>query len=227
MKIFTFLLLCSIIIYINALLCYEKTRASSLSDCQKLTVTDGNKCCFFNYSIELDGEPKAESKCIELRKEEYENIDNVKNQFIEEWEIEKEKVKTLEFLCDSTENSDDSNKSETSDDSNKSNTSDNSNKSYCYDKTSASSSDDCKDLKVSEDGNHCCYLYGKAEYEGKTSESERCIEITNEDYDNIDDYIDNAKDSAEKAGGKVKKYEIDCNSSFLTNSLLSIILFLL
>ena len=227
MKIFTFLLLCSIIIYINALLCYEKTRASSLSDCQKLTVTDGNKCCFFNYSIELDGEPKAESKCIELRKEEYENIDNVKNQFIEEWEIEKEKVKTLEFLCDSTENSDDSNKSETSDDSNKSNTSDNSNKSYCYDKTSASSSDDCKDLKVSEDGNHCCYLYGKAEYKGETSESERCIEITNEDYDNIDDYIDKVKDNAEKAGGKVKKYEIDCNSSFLTNSLLSIILFLL
>ena len=61
----------------------------------------------------------------------------------------------------------------------------------------------------------------------QTLESERCIEITNEDYDNIDDYIDNAKDSAEKAGGKVKKYEIDCNSSFLTNSLLSIILFLL
>ena len=201
MKIFTFLLLCSIIIYINALYCYEKTRASSLSDCQNLTVLDGNKCCFFNYSIELNGKPKAESKCIELRKEEYENIDNVKNQFIEEWEIEKEKVKTLEFLCAST--------------------------SYCYYKTSASSSDDCKDLKVSEDGNHCCYQYAKAEYEGKTLESERCIEITNEEYDNIDDYIDNAKDRAERARGKVKKYEIDCNSSFLTNSLLSIILFLL
>ena len=218
MKIFTFLLLCSIIIFTNALYCSEKTRASSLSDCQNLTVYQDNKCCFFKYSMELDGKTEEESKCLELSKERAEDIDNEKKDFLQSYEIDEEKLKIFEILCDSTNTSDDSNKTDTSDDSNKS---------YCIFKTSASSSDDCKDLKVSGDGNHCCYLYVKGEYEGKTSESESCIELTKEEYDNIDDYIDKAKDNAEKAGGKYKKYEIDCYSSFLTNSLLGIILFLL
>ena len=90
-----------------------------------------------------------------------------KKDFLQSYEIDEEKLKIFEILCDSTNTSDDSNKTDTSDDSNKTDTSDDSNKSYCNYKTSASSSDDCKDLKVSEDGNHCCYLYGKAEYEGR------------------------------------------------------------
>ena len=209
MKIFTFLLLCSIIIFINALDCSEKTSASSFSDCQNLSVSDGNKCCYFNLNFEYNDVPDGLSSCSELTKDQYENIDKLKSEFTEKIKEEGGKVKSFNILCDATD------------------TSDNSIKSYCYDKESASSSDDCKDLKVSGDGNHCCYLYVKGEYEGKTSESESCIEITKEEYDNIDDYIDKAKDNAEKYGGKYKKYEIDCNSSFLTNSLLGIILFLL
>ena len=48
-----------------------------------------------------------------------------------------------------------------------------------------------------------------------------------EHYDKIDDYIDYLKDNAEKYGGKINDIDIDCYSSFLTNSLLGIILFLL
>ena len=92
---------------------------------------------------------------------------------------------------------------------------------------SASSSKDCKKLNVSESGNHCCYYKGKVEYNGKTDEQKTCIELTDEEYNNIDDYIDDGKDAVKELGGKVKDLDIDCNSSFLTNSLLGIILFLL
>ena len=99
---------------------------------------------------------------------------------------------------------------------------------YCIFGMPASSSKDCKDLKVSGSGNHCCYYKIKGENEkGKTEEYKTCLEITDEEYNNIDDYIDDRKDAAKKSGGKVKDLDIDCYSSFLTNSLLGIILFLL
>ena len=91
---------------------------------------------------------------------------------------------------------------------------------------SASSAKDCKDLKV-EDGNHCCYYKIKGEVLGTKLDNEFCIEITDTQYDNIDDYIDESKDETKKSGGKISELKIDCNSSFLTNSLLGIILFLL
>ena len=92
---------------------------------------------------------------------------------------------------------------------------------------SASSSKDCKNLNVS-DGFHCCYYKVKGEDEkGKTQESKTCMLITDEQYDKIDDYIDYLEEIAEKDGGKIKDLDLDCNSSFLTNSLLGIILFLL
>ena len=103
-----------------------------------------------------------------------------------------------------------------------------SNKLYCFEKESASSAKDCKDLKLDGDGNHCCYFKVKGENgDGETQKYETCIEITDKQYDKIDDYIDEYKDSAEKDGGKIEDLDIDCNSSFLTNSLLGIILFLL
>ena len=98
---------------------------------------------------------------------------------------------------------------------------------YCiYDRPS-SSSKDCKDLKVS-DGYHCCFYKAKGEDEkGETQEAKFCMPITDEQYDKIDDYIDYLEEIAEKDGGKIKDLDLDCNSSFLTNSLLGIILFLL
>ena len=98
---------------------------------------------------------------------------------------------------------------------------------YCSG-ASASSSKDCKDLKVLGSGNHCCYYKTKGKDEnGKTQEYKTCLEITDEQYDKIDDYIDYLEEIAEKEGNKIDDLDIDCNSSFLTNSLLGIILFLL
>ena len=95
----------------------------------------------------------------------------------------------------------------------------------CYG-ASASSAKDCKDLKLSGSGNHCCYSEAKYEINGKTEKQKICVELTDEEYNNIDDYIDASKEAA-KTYIKVKDLSVDCNSSFLTNSLLGIILFLL
>ena len=97
----------------------------------------------------------------------------------------------------------------------------------CYDQDTASSSKDCKDLNVTYQGNHCCYLHSKGEVEGVSYENKKCIEITDAAYQNIKEYIKAAKKTAEAFGVKVKEYKIDCNSSFLTISLFSLLLFLL
>ena len=97
----------------------------------------------------------------------------------------------------------------------------------CYDQDTASSSKDCKDLNVTYQGNHCCYLHSKGEMGGVSYENKECTEITDEVYQNIKDYIEESKKETKAEGGKVKTLKIDCNSSFLTISLFSLLLFLL
>ena len=96
----------------------------------------------------------------------------------------------------------------------------------CEDQDTASSSNDCKNLNVTT-GNHCCYLKVKGEIGGVSGEQNTCIEITDEVYQNIKDYINGQKKAGEAFGAKYKEYKIDCNSSFLTISLFSLLLFLL
>ena len=109
MKIFTFLLLCSIIIFINALDCYEKQNPSSLSECQILTVSDGNKCCYTSYIVELNGDSQGFSTCSEFTKKQYENIDELKSELKESTEEQGLTVKSFNILCDTTtDTSDDS-----------------------------------------------------------------------------------------------------------------------
>ena len=84
-----------------------------------------------------------------------------------------------------------------------------------------------KDLDVLIQGAHCCYFKYKFEKDGETEEGATCLEITDAIYKNIKDYIKDIKDSVKEDGVKVKEYKIDCNSSFLTISLFSILLFLL
>ena len=97
----------------------------------------------------------------------------------------------------------------------------------CDDQETASSSNDCKDLNVTKTGNHCCYLKVKGEIGGVSGETNTCEEITDSDYQNIKDYINAQKKAGEMFGAKYKEYKIDCNSSFLTISLFSLLLFLL
>ena len=97
----------------------------------------------------------------------------------------------------------------------------------CDDQETASSSKDCKDLTVTIPGSHCCYYKAKLEISGTTREWKECTEISDEVYKNIKEYIKGTKKAAEVSGGKYKELKIDCNSSFLTISLFSLLLFLL
>jgi hypothetical protein len=97
----------------------------------------------------------------------------------------------------------------------------------CDDQETASSSKDCKDLTVTIPGSHCCYYKAKYEKSGTTTEDNECQEIPDAIYKKIKDYIKGLKKGAEVSGGKYKELKIDCNSSFLTISLFSLLLFLL
>ena len=97
----------------------------------------------------------------------------------------------------------------------------------CLSKDTASSSSDCKDLEVTLTGNHCCYIKASTEYAGAKIEVKRCTEITQTDYDNIDQAIKNAIEESEKAGMKISIDSLDCKSSYIVLSLFSLLLFLL
>ena len=95
-------------------------------------------------------------------------------------------------------------------------------------KRSASSSKDCKDLDVYKTGDHCCYLKGSTEELGiKKVEINICWEITQEEYDKIDETIKKLEDEVVSKGGKASIDKLDCKSSYIVLSLFSLILFLL
>ena len=89
---------------------------------------------------------------------------------------------------------------------------------YCSGKV-AKSVDDCQKLKLfTEDGveyKHCCFL--EAKHEGK--DIKWCVPLTQKDYDEIDDYIDNQKTYSDVS--------LDCSSNYIIVSILSLILLIL
>ena len=93
----------------------------------------------------------------------------------------------------------------------------------CNEEKNPSGTNDCKDLEVDE-GNHCCYTYIKMKYEGKTGENKYCAEITQEEYDNIKDIIDEGKEILKKnfSGASIKKFSLDCHSNYLNIAFLSL-----
>ena len=97
----------------------------------------------------------------------------------------------------------------------------------CSLKQSANSSKDCKDLELALTGDHCCYFKGSVEVAGASITFNRCVEITQVDYDNIDESIKKAKEESEKEGMKMTVDSLDCKSSYIVLSLFSLLLFLL
>ena len=100
---------------------------------------------------------------------------------------------------------------------------------YC-DGHSGSSADECQKYKLyeeeDEDGNpykYCCYA--EAEADGKTKKE--CIALTQKDYDEIGDYIDNLEKFAKDYANVDADYSVDCNSNYIVISLLSLILLFL
>ena len=90
-----------------------------------------------------------------------------------------------------------------------------------------SSSKDCKDTAVRETGDHCCYLKASAEIVGQKAEISRCYEITQAEYDKIDETIKNMEKEVENQGGKASIDTLDCKSSYIVLSLFSLLLFIL
>ena len=100
------------------------------------------------------------------------------------------------------------------------------NSSECTDKKSPSKDTDCKDLKVSTGNKYCCYykVSGKDD-DGKKDTFNYCLELSEDNYNKIKDYIKDIEKAGEDYDIDVKK--LDCYSVYLTGSLLSLILLLL
>ena len=83
----------------------------------------------------------------------------------------------------------------------------------------ASTVDECRD-KISQEyknsGYHCCLLVGK-----KNVQNSMCKYLTEEDYNDINDYIGDIEDSG------YKDVSVDCKSYYLQIGILSLLLFLL
>ena len=87
--------------------------------------------------------------------------------------------------------------------------------------------DDCKNLQKSDPSNYCCFVESEYTVGDKEEKHKGCLEITKKDYDNIKDYVKEIKSEAEKSGVKDISYDIDCSCSYLTISLLGLIILLI
>ena len=85
---------------------------------------------------------------------------------------------------------------------------------------SASSLEDCQKKTLGAGEYKCCFV----EYESDEGSGSGCEGLTQEEYDNIDDYIDKAE---ENSGLSDIDIDIDCNSNYLLISVLSLILLFL
>ena len=89
---------------------------------------------------------------------------------------------------------------------------------YCGAEVSASKVKDCENLKLRDGGYKCCYFKGKMENENINT----CVPLTKAEYDDIKKTI---KDAEKDSRNEVDK--LDCNSSYLKYSLISLLLILL
>ena len=87
--------------------------------------------------------------------------------------------------------------------------------------TTGRKTSDCEDLKTTIDSSHCCYYKSKSD----SAEAEGCTEVPKASYDDIKKYIKDLEEQGKSDNMKVKK--LDCYSSYLTLSLLSLVLLLL
>ena len=82
---------------------------------------------------------------------------------------------------------------------------------------------------VKDSDYYCCFIEYK--YENKPSvmdqEGKLCTFIGKDDYEKVKEYVDTTKDEAEKAGNKLKKYNVKCQSAYLKMGVITLILALL
>ena len=100
---------------------------------------------------------------------------------------------------------------------------------------SPSKKKDCNDIyddDLQKAGYHCCYVYQKYKNEiSGQKEFKTCTPIDKEYYDSIGDNWDTikktAEDAAKQLGNELKKYKIQCKSSFLKIGLIGLVTALL
>ena len=80
----------------------------------------------------------------------------------------------------------------------------------------------CHKRQTSKEGSYCCFIKLKEKIAGVTFTTQSCEELTKAEYDNIKDYKKKYEKDCASENCSVKK--IDCRSSYLTFSLLSLIL---
>ena len=91
----------------------------------------------------------------------------------------------------------------------------------CLDPTKPSKAEDCNNRELESSVYYRCCFY---EVEVKGSEKIKyCGPVTKEQYDDIDDYIDEVE-KAEKDTVDVEDFSIDCGSNYIVISILSLIL---
>ena len=72
-------------------------------------------------------------------------------------------------------------------------------------------------------GYKCCYVNSKIKAGGETTELKYCYSISEDNYNNIKDFVKNIKDMK-----GVKKYSIECNANYIKFfNIILIILFLI
>ena len=98
---------------------------------------------------------------------------------------------------------------------------------WCSALSTASSINDCKGLELDEGYSYCCYIVEEFEYLGQDYKLHHCGQLTQGQYDDIDDYLDEAEDLAEKNGLDYDELSVDCSSNHIMITLISLILFFL
>ena len=73
----------------------------------------------------------------------------------------------------------------------------------------------------------CCFRDFNITINGKTQVVKDCYPLTQKQYDNLDQVIEQAKTNVISAGGTVDKYVLDCNSNYIIISMLTLLLLFL
>ena len=88
----------------------------------------------------------------------------------------------------------------------------------CGDAPLPTKAEDCNNRELDSGEYRCCFIEVEIKKVGK---SKACGAVTKEQYDDIDDYVDDYED---KAGDTVEDFSIDCGSNYIVISILSLIL---
>ena len=82
---------------------------------------------------------------------------------------------------------------------------------------------ECKDLKLTEGYYKCCFAESITKMDNETYNYKICINITKNDYENLEEFKKKAKKMSEDSGYEVIKYEVQCSSNYIIISLLLLI----